>query len=356
MADVFNHKGLFALDSGVILDGFHLAYTTHGELNDEKNNVIWIFHALTANSDAVEWWPGMVGKGKFFDPSRYFIICVNVPGSCYGSLGPLDISTDTGQPYYHNFPFFTTRDMIRAFQYLRQELGISRIHLGIGGSMGGQQLLEWAIEEPSLFEHIAPLATNAFHSPWGIAFNSSQRFAIEADHTWKLKDPAAGKEGMKVARGIALISYRHYETYLRTQSEETVSKIDQFKSESYQRYQGEKLALRFNAFSYYFLSKSMDAHNVGRNRESVEKALAKITAKTLVIGITTDILFPVEEQQFLADHIPGARLKTIHSPFGHDGFLLEYEKLSTLLHSFLNAPPMENSSTRKQTPSSTNAR
>ena len=126
MTKVFNHKGLFALESGVILDGFHLAYTSHGTLNEEKNNVVWIFHALTANSDATEWWPGMVGKGKFFDPAKYFIICVNVPGSCYGSIGPLDISADTHQPYYHNFPFFTTRDMIRSLSISQKRVGDRR--------------------------------------------------------------------------------------------------------------------------------------------------------------------------------------------------------------------------------------
>lgn len=335
VASVFNHTLPFTLESGVNLPGFHLAYTTMGELNKEKNNVIWIFHALTANSNAEEWWPGLVGNAKFFDPAKYFIICVNTPGSCYGSLGPLDIDPASNEAYFHNFPFFTTRDMIKSYSFLKDELGISKILLGIGGSMGGQQLLEWAIEEPELFEHIVPLATNAFHSPWGIAFNASQRFCIETDSSWKEKKSTAGIDGMKVARSLALISYRHYETYYRTQSEDTTDKIDSFKSESYQKYQGEKLAKRFNAFSYYFLSKSMDSHNVGRGRESIEAALKKIKAKTLAIGITTDILFPVNEQQFLADHIPGAIFKAIHSPYGHDGFLLEFEKISELLKLFL---------------------
>jgi homoserine O-acetyltransferase len=335
MASVFNHTHPFTLESGITLPGFHLAYTTHGRLNEKKDNTVWIFHALTANSDATEWWPGLVGEGKFFDPSKYFIVCVNIPGSCYGSLGPLDINPATNEAYYHNFPFFTTRDMVRAYKLLKDELGITKIHIGIGGSMGGQQLLEWAIEEPELFEHIVPLATNAYHSPWAIAFNASQRFCIETDLTWKEKTPRAGIEGMKVARSLALISYRHYETYFRTQSEDTHDKIEAFKSESYQLYQGEKLAKRFNAFSYYFLSKSMDSHNVGRGRVSIEAALKKIKAKTLVIGITTDILFPLNEQQLLADYIPGAEFKAIHSPYGHDGFLLEFEKIGHLLKSFL---------------------
>lgn len=348
---VFNYHKAFQLESGIDLPGFHLAYTTHGELNETKDNVVWIFHALTANSDPAEWWPGLVGEGKMFDPATYFIICVNMPGSCYGSTGPLDINPGTGTPYYQQFPFFTTRDMVNAFQKLRDHLGIEKIHIGIGGSMGGQQLLEWSITEPDAFEHIVPLATNAFHSPWGIAFNASQRHCIETDRTWEEKNPDAGIHGMKVARGIALISYRHYETYHLAQSEEDAGKIDFFKSESYQRYQGEKLAKRFNAFSYYFLSKSMDSHNVGRGRDNAEMALKKIKAKTLAIGITTDILFPLQEQEFLAHHIPGAEFKAIHSPFGHDGFLLEYEKIESLLKEFVTKKPAAVKLVKKQTSS-----
>ena len=335
MISVFNFDKPFQLESGVILPGYHLTYTTHGRLNETKDNVVWIFHALTANSDPIEWWDGLTGDEKLFDPSKYFIVCVNMPDSCYGSFGPLDINPETKVPYFQPFPLFTTRDMIKAYQPLRISLGIEKIHIGIGGSMGGQQLLEWAIEEPELFEHIVPLATNAFHSPWGIAFNASQRFCIETDSTWKEKNEKAGLEGMKVARGLALISYRHYETYWNTQSEETADKFDNFKSESYQRYQGEKLGRRFNAFSYYFLSRSMDSHNVGRGRESVEAALKKIRAKTIVIGITTDILFPLREQQFLADVIPDAQFRSIHSSYGHDGFLLEYEKIENVIIDFI---------------------
>lgn len=330
---IFTYNHSFTLESGAFLPKYHLAYTTHGSLR--QNNVVWIFHALTANSDPAEWWPGLVGEGKLFDPSKYFIICVNMPGSCYGSIGPLDINPQTNELYYHEFPFFTPRDMIRAYRPLKDFLGIEKIHIGIGGSMGGQQLMEWAIEEPELFENILPIATNAKHSEWGVAFNASQRMCIETDITWKEKNPSAGLEGMKVARSIALISYRHYETYKRSQSESENQKIDNFKSESYQRYQGEKLGKRFNAFSYFKLSEGMDAHNVGRDRESVEAALRQIKAHTLAIAVDTDILYPASEQKFIADHVPGAVFRTIHSPYGHDGFLLEYEQISELITNFL---------------------
>jgi homoserine O-acetyltransferase len=325
----------FTLESGIILQGYHLAYTTYGLLNAAKDNAVWIFHALTANSDAMEWWPGLVGEGKLFDPENYFIICVNMPGSCYGSIGPLDINKETGKAFYHDFPFFTPRDMIRSYQPLKDYLGIKKIKIGIGGSMGGQQLLEWAIEEPELFEYIFPVGTNAQHSAWGIAFNASQRMCIDADETWKQKNKYAGIEGMKAARSIALISYRHYDTYHASQTENENERIENFKSESYQKYQGEKLARRFNAFSYYFLSKGMDSHNVGRGRGSVEIALHEIKAKVLAIGIETDILFPLTEQQFIAASIHNGKFISINSLYGHDGFLLEAEQIQYIITSFL---------------------
>jgi homoserine O-acetyltransferase len=334
--NTFKSTRLFTLQSGKQLPGFHLAYTTQGKRNENNNNVVWVFHALTANSNAAEWWHGLVGEGKFFDPEKYFIICVNMPGSCYGSLGPLDTNPVTGVTYYHDFPFFTIKDMVRAYQQLKDSLGINKIFAGIGGSMGGQQLLEWAIEEPDLFKFIFPIATNAVHSSWGIAFNESQRLSIECDNTWKEKNARAGIEGMKVARSIALISYRHYSTYHLSQSEDANEKIENFKTASYQRYQGEKLAKRFNAFSYYFLSKGMDSHNIGRNRNGIETALKQITSKALVIGITTDILFPLTEQQFIAEHIPHAEFKAINSNYGHDGFLLEFEQIENCIRNFFN--------------------
>lgn len=317
-----------------MIPGFRLAYTTAGELNEAKDNVVWIFHALTGNSDPFDWWSGLVGTAKIIDPARYFIVCVNMPGSCYGSTGPLDYNPRTGEPWYHEFPFFTPRDMARAYHYLRLHLGIERIWLGMGGSMGGQQLLEWATEEPHLFEKIIPMATNAFHSAWGKAFNASQRMCIEADPTWKERHPQAGMEGMKVARSIALLSYRHYRTYAATQQDDP-ERLEHYRAESYQRYQGEKLAARFNAFSYHALTKGMDAHHLGRSRGSIHEALASIRAKTLVIGIDTDVLYPPEEQEYIARQIPGGQFALLHSHYGHDAFLVEYEKLEEMIRPFL---------------------
>jgi homoserine O-acetyltransferase len=330
-------KEPFQLESGILLPQFNLAYTTHGKLNERKDNVVWIFHALTANSEPAEWWPGLVGKGKLFDPAQQFIVCVNMPGSCYGSTGPLDPNPVSGSIYFHDFPFFTPRDMIRAYKRLKDYLGIEKIHVGIGGSMGGQQLLEWAIDEPGLFEYIFPIAANAAHSPWGIAFNTTQRMSIEADASWVNRDPMAGIEGMKAARSMALLSYRHYETYLKAQPRSQGFPFGEGwnGAASYQRYQGEKLAKRFNAFSYYVLSQSMDAHDVGRGRGCIELALQSISARTLTIGIRSDILFPIKEQQLVAAHIPDASFASIDSDYGHDGFLLEYESITKLISGFI---------------------
>jgi homoserine O-acetyltransferase len=222
--------------------------------------------------------------------------------------------------------------MARAHDVLRQHLGIERIALGIGGSLGGQQLLEWALEQPALFDRLVLIATNARHSAWGIAFNEAQRMAIQADITWGRRSTQAGIEGLRAARAIALLSYRNYDAYQVTQTDEDLAKTDRFAASSYQRYQGEKLIRRFNAYTYWTLSKAMDAHNVARNRaENVEAALATISAQTLVVGISSDVLFPVSEQRFLAEYIPDAQYHEIDSAYGHDGFLIEVDALGLLI-------------------------
>ncbi len=201
------------------------------------------------------------------------------------------------------------------------------------------QLLEWAIEEPELFEHIVPIATDAVLSPWAIAFNASQRLAIEADQTWLEKKPDAGQKGLSAARSIALLSYRHYNGYDITQPRDkafvALSKDVAFAADNYQRYQGLKLVNRFNVVCYYRLTQSMDSHDVGHTRGGVQNALKQITAKTLVIGIKSDVLYPISEQEDLQKNIPGAQLLTIGSDFGHDGFLLEYEKIESALKIFI---------------------
>jgi homoserine O-acetyltransferase/O-succinyltransferase len=332
----FHYNKTLQLEAGGKLHGFQLKYTTLGKLNHERTNIVWVCHALTGSSDFTDWWGELFREGSVFDPREYFIICANMLGGCYGSTGPTSVNPENGKPYFHAFPVLTNRDIVTAFDLLRRELKIDRIHTLLGGSLGGQQVLEWGIACPDVFEHIIPIACNAFHSPWGIAFNEAQRMAIEADPSWKENDLRAGSEGLKAARAIGMISYRFYETFNQTQAEKTDNKIDEFRAATYQRYQGQKLVNRFNTFSYWRFTKMMDSHNVGRNRASVKESLNGITARTLVIGIDTDLLFPVIEQRFLADNIPNAQYQEITSLYGHDGFLVEFDQLDSMLKQFYN--------------------
>lgn len=326
----FKYKSEFELESGEILPGFELAYQTFGKINADGSNVIWIIHALTANSDPTEWWPGIVGEGKVINPKKHFIICANALGSHYGSTNPLHVNPLTGRKYHHSFPALTNRDIVHAFVELRKHLGIEKIRAIIGASIGGQQALEWAIIEPKILDNLVLLATNAKHSPYGIAFNESQRLAIEADQTWQQSRDDAGQTGLLAARSIALLSYRTSAGYNRTQ-QETEAKKDNFKAASYQRYQGQKLVNRFNAFSYWVLSKAMDSHDVGRLRGGIDRALSRIKATTTVIGINSDFLFPVSEQIRIASGINKVSYVEITSDLGHDGFLTENKQVSKII-------------------------
>ncbi|MEM9325219.1 MAG: homoserine O-acetyltransferase [Bacteroidota bacterium] len=305
----------FLLEGGGILPQVTINYTVAGEMNSDKSKVVWVFHALTANSDPFDWWPELFGDEKLFEPSKYFIICANMLGSCYGTTGPED----------YKFPLVTIADMVAAHKLLRDHLGIEKIHIGIGGSMGGQQLLEWAVQEPELFESIIPIATNAQHSPWGIAFNEAQRMALNN------KDQ---EKGLEAARAIAMLSYRHYNTYQQTQKDE-VGRWDNFSASSYQQYQGFKLRKRFTAESYYYLSKAMDSHNLARHFASHEEALSQVLSRALVVSVESDVLFPVEEQAFIAQYMPEAQHEIIDSIYGHDGFLVEMNALQQLIVDFI---------------------
>jgi len=328
---VFKYPFQYKLEQGSSLPGFELTYTTYGRLNEDASNVVWICHALTGNSDPTVWWPGLVGEGKLFNPEEHYVVCANILGSCYGSTNPLSVNPLTGKPFYHEFPLITIRDTVGAFELLREHLGIEKIDLCIGGSLGGQQVLEWGIEKPEIFNKLVLIATNAIHSPWGIAFNEAQRMAIEADATWLEDSPEAGMKGLKAARSIAMLTYRHYDTYNFSQARDNFDQIDEFRASSYQQYQGEKFIRRFNAFSYWTLTKMMDSHNVGRNRNGLVNALRNVKARTLVIGITSDQLFPVREQHFLQMHIPDCTYQEIDSLYGHDGFLVDYGPLTTII-------------------------
>lgn len=335
MSDVFRSDEVLELESGQRLYGFEIAYSTQGQLNAAKDNVVWVCHALTASADVTDWWPGLFGENCLFNGHEHYIVCANVLGSCYGSTGPLSINLETGQKFYHEFPLITVRDMVQLHLRLATHLGIETIHVLTGGSLGGQQALEWSVIEPGRIKNLVVIATNARHSAWGIAFNEAQRMAIKADQTWKSNTDSAGNQGLKAARAMALLSYRNYRTFSKTQAETDNNKTDDFKASSYQQYQGLKLVKRFNAFSYTTLSKTMDSHNLGRGRGELTAVLAGIKASTLVVGFSSDILFPVSEQEFLARHIPRAEFAVIDSLYGHDGFLIETPTLTRIISRFL---------------------
>jgi len=332
--EIYRYKKPFKLESGKQLPELQIGFNTYGTLNKNKDNVVWICHALTANSDVFDWWKGFVGENDYFNPKEHFIVCANIIGSPYGSTHPLSINPVTGQPFYLAFPQLTVRDLVRSHQLLAEHLGIKNVDILIGGSLGGQQCVEWAIMAPYFIKNLVLIATNAKHSPWGVAFNESQRMAITSDRTFYANSPDGGQKGLKTARSIALLSYRNYKTYSVTQQEEKDSLVDGYKASSYQNYQGNKLVNRFNAYSYWYLSKTMDSHNVGRGRHGVEKALSLIRARTLVIGIKSDVLFPIEEQQYLFQHIPKSVFAELDSFYGHDGFLIETGALTNILTSF----------------------
>jgi len=332
--EIFKYTQPFGLESGEELHELEIGFHTYGRLNKAKDNVVWVCHALTANSDVFDWWKGFVGAGNKFNAEEHFIVCANILGSPYGTTNPLSINPANGQPYLQAFPQFTIRDIIKAHQLLADHLGVENIHILIGGSLGGQQAIEWGIIEPERIKNLILIATNARHSPWGVAFNESQRLALSADPTFHNNTVDGGLNGLKAARSIALLSYRTYKTYGITQQEETDAKTDDFKSSTYQAYQGQKLVNRFNAHSYWYLTKVMDSHNVGRGRNGVEKALSLIKARTLVIGIKSDVLFPIEEQEYLFRHIPKSAFAELDSFYGHDGFLIETEALTNIITSF----------------------
>ena len=332
--NIYNHREPFEFENGAVLPEISITYHVFGKLNIDKTNVVWVCHHLTANSNAIEWWPGMVGQGCVIDPEKHFIVCANFIGSCYGTTGPLTSDPETGQPYYSSFPFPTIRDMVKAHILLRKHLGIEKIHLLIGGSMGGYQALEWCVMEKNISDNLVLLATSPAESAWGIAIHTAQRLAIEADSTWKDHSPSAGSKGLKAARAIGMLTYRNYQIMVQNQTDPDTEKLDNFKASSYINYQGDKLAKRFNAYCYWLLTKSMDSHNIARGRGGdIEKILKEITQRTLLIGVTNDILCPLEQQQFLAVNIPDATLVEIESTYGHDGFMVETEKISKhILH------------------------
>ena len=327
--EYFNHHNEFTLECGKSLSAITIAYNTYGNLNADKSNVVWVCHALTSNSEVTSWWPGLVGNGQVINPEKHFIVCANILGSCYGTTGPLSINPKTLEAYGADFPLVTIRDMVRAHILLKKHLGIENIHVLMGGSMGGYQALEWAIMENDRIQNIILMATSATESAWGIAIHTAQRMAIEADPSWTNSNEFSGTKGLKAARAIGILTYRNYQIIKDKQTDHDKEKLDNFKSSAYIQYQGEKLAARFSALSYWCITKSMDSHNIARGRKkSLEALLHSIFQKAMVVAITSDLLCPVNEQEFIAQNMPNATYIELDSAYGHDGFLVEAEKIS----------------------------
>lgn len=324
--------GPFCFEAGGKVESADIVFYTSDREYRPGDKVVWICHALTGNSNPEDWWPEMVGEGRIIDSGRLFVVCVSMIGSAYGAFGPATVNPATGRPWLLDFPRTTVRDMVNVEILVREALGIDSIDLLIGPSIGGYQAAEWAVMEPDRIKNLVLLATDVRATPYLTAFNESQRMALLADPTFKeAKDINGGREGLKCARSIALISYRTYEGYNYSQGEEEDA-LFAGRASSYQRYQGEKLVARgFDAYSYWYLTYALDSMNIGRGRGGVKKALSGIRAKCYVITVTSDQLFTVSAGRANAEMIPNAEYSEIESIFGHDGFLIESDQLSALL-------------------------
>lgn len=339
MSDIQSHtfEETFVTEGGETISSPTVAYQSWGTINKERDNVIVVCHALTGNTAADEWFHGLVGPGKTLDPKQHFIICPNSLGSCYGTSGPLSISPETGDPLRADFPEITIRDMVRLQQRLLDHLRVSGVELVIGGSMGGMQALEWAIMDDRPQAAIL-IGMGKEHSPWTIGISHAQRQAIYNDPNWKegyysAEDPP--REGLALARMIAMISYRTDSDYQKKFGRLLQDGTDSYQVESYLNYQGDKLVDRFDAVSYVRLTQAMDSHDVGRDRTSSEDVLQTVDIPVLVIGTDSDLLYPVHEQQELARLLAKGRYHEIESTYGHDAFLIEFEQMDNIITPFL---------------------
>ena len=342
--------GTLDLDEGSALP-VTLAYRTWGRLNAARDNAVVVCHSLTGDADAATWWAPLIGQGKAIDPDRHFIVCANLIGSCYGSTGPVSQRPDVGKAWQADFPEISVRDNVRAQQRLLRQLGVTRVELTIGGSLGGMLALEWAVLDPTV-HRVVLVATSHAHSAWCIAWSEAQRQAITADPDWKGgfyapdRPPAAG---LAAARMMAMLSYRNPASFeerfgrtlqpaqpgIPTGSAEESAQKPLFAVQSYLHYQGSKLVERFDANSYIRLTRMANTHDVGAGRGGAEKVLGSLEQDVLVVGITTDVLFPLAEQRTLARLLPKGTLRVLDSPHGHDAFLLEADRLELLIRRWL---------------------
>ncbi|OLT11226.1 homoserine O-acetyltransferase [Pseudonocardia sp. CNS-139] len=346
------------LEAGGELPGVRIAYETWGEPAPDASNAVLVLHALTGDSHVTGpagpghptagWWEPLVGPGRALDPQRWFVVVPNVVGGCQGSTGPAAAAPD-GRPWGSRFPLVTARDAVAAEAVLADALGIGRWAAVVGGSMGGMRALEWAASEPERVERLFLLACPAATSAEQIAWAAPQLAAIRGDPGWHggdYHDLAAGEGphvGLGVARRMAHLSYRSpYELAQRfgrsPQDGEDPWRGGRYAVESYLDHHAAKLVRRFDAASYVRLTEMMNAHDVGRGRGGVAAGLARVTARTLVAAVSSDRLYPAEQQAELAAGIRGAGpLRMIDSPYGHDGFLIEAPTVGDLLTELLTS-------------------
>ena len=332
-------KTSFTTESGVEIKNPVISYRSWGTLNVAKDNVVFICHALTGNPDADEWFQGLIGTDKSINPDTHFIICTNILGSCYGSTGPVSINPETGTPWQADFPEITIRDIVRFNQQFLDDLKISGIELVIGGSLGGMTALEFTLMDDRV-KSAALLSMGKSHSPWAIGISQAQRMAIYADQNWQggfydMNNPPSS--GLAAARAMAMITYRSPENYDQKFGRAMHPEKDLFQVESYLNYQGQKLASRFDANTYITLSKAMDSHDISRGRGTFEEVLGKLYKPVLILGFQSDKLYPIQEQEELAELIPNSTFACLRSPYGHDAFLIEFDQIETELNSFFHS-------------------
>ena len=325
----------FRLESGETLEQVPVAYRSWGRLAPDGKNAVVVCHALTGNADVERWWPRLLGPGRALDTERHFIVCANVLGSPYGTASPLTIDPAIGRPYGPDFPVPTIRDTVALHRLLLERLGVRRVEFVIGGSMGGMQALEWAFHD-DFVRGIVPIGVGGRHSAWCIGWSEAQRQAIFADPEWRDGRYETGRgpaRGLAIARMIAMISYRSFASFAPRFGREQVDAggVMRYSVETYLAHQGNKLVQRFDANCYVKLTQSMDTHDVARGRGEYFDVLASIPQPTLVIGIDTDILYPLDEQRELAAHIPNARLAVLESQHGHDAFLIEEDVVNDIV-------------------------
>lgn len=313
----------FCIANGETLEPLKVHVRTWGKLNATADNVVWVVHGLTADADVLQWWPGLVGQEKVFDLNKYFIVCANIPGSCYGSSTPEEIIVKSESDFRCAVQL-TPRDVAFLFDKLFGKLGIRKIHILVGASIGGFIALEWAVYRSAIFEHLILVATSYYASPWNLAINETQRMALNANDEGL---------GLATARAIAMLSYRTSKIYNAKQ--QGLNSMGLQRAESYQNHQGSKLVKRFSANSYRFLLNLFSAHNVSNGEITTSESLACIYVPTLIIGISSDLLFPPNEQQFMHQSILGSVYKSIVSDYGHDAFLIETDAISKIINEFL---------------------